>query len=100
MNQYLSLYAMVMLLKSVYKSMYNPLWPKYLPLEMHEISRCLRSSAAPQLVIPLMKNTFQDSAATLFNNLPANIRSCVDEHCFNRQIRTILMNNAKERLAS
>ena len=47
-----------------------------------------------------MKNTFQDSAATLFNNLPANIRSYVDEHCFNRQIRTILMNNAKERLAS
>ena len=88
------------LLKSVYKSMYNPLWPKYLPLEMHETSRCLRSSAAPQLAIPLMKNTFQDSAATLFNNLPANIRSCIDEHCFNRQIRTILMNNAKERLTS
>ena len=88
------------LLKSVYKSLHDPLWPKYLPLEMHEPSRCLRSSAAPQLAIPLMKNTFQDGAATLFNNLPANIRLCSDEHCFNREVKLILLNNAKQRLTS
>ena len=56
----------------------------------------LRSSAAPQLTIPLIRNTFQDSAGSLFNNLAASVRSCSEEHCFNRQVKLILMNKARE----
>ncbi|XP_028412046.1 uncharacterized protein LOC114534775 [Dendronephthya gigantea] len=37
------------LLKSVYKSMYNPLWPKYLPLEIHETSRCKSKSESGEI---------------------------------------------------
>ena len=86
------------LLRSAHKSICNPTWPQYLALEMYEPPRCLRSSSAPHFTIPMIKNTFQDCAASLFNNLPANIRSCSDEHCFNRQVRTILMDTAKQRL--
>ena len=53
------------LLRSVHKSIYNPMWPQYLALEMHEPSRCLRSSSAPRFTIPMIKNTFQDCAAKL-----------------------------------
>ena len=86
------------LLTSVFKAMYNPSWPEYLRLEKHEPKRQLRSSIAPQLSIPLIEGTFQDSASKLFNNLPAEVRSCSEFKIYNRHVRQFLMNKANERI--
>ena len=44
--------------------------------------RTLRSSNAPLIEISLVKGTFQDSLATLFNTLPASVRRCADFNTF------------------
>ena len=41
---------------------------------MHNAKRTLRCSNAPIIEYSLIKGTFQDSLATLFNHLPANVR--------------------------
>ncbi|CAH3042695.1 unnamed protein product, partial [Porites lobata] len=51
-------------------------WPSYVPLDTVKHLRSLRSGAATRLTIPMEMGTFQDSAAKLFNVLPANIRNC------------------------
>jgi len=64
----------------------------------HEPKRILRSSTAPRLVVPFNKGTFQDSASALFNDLPAEIRSCTDTKTFNRQVKQHQFKKAKLRL--
>ena len=57
-------------------------WPEYLKLCRHNPCRTLRSSGTPLLEISLLKGTFQDSVANLYNDLPADISSIPDYHHF------------------
>lgn len=78
------------LLKTVHKALYSSTWPQSIQLERVQHSRTLRSSSTLNLVIPLIPNTFQDCAATLFNSLPANIKSCSESRTFSRETFNIL----------
>ena len=61
--------------------------------------RTLRSSNAPLIEISLVKGTFQDSLATLFNTLPASVRRCADFDTFKNNCLTILKSRANMRLS-
>ena len=56
--------------------------------------RTLRSSNAPLIEISLVKGTFHDSLATLFNTLPASVRPCADYNTFKNNCLTILKSRA------
>ena len=60
-------------LKLVDKALHSPSWPSYIPLDTVKHLRSLWSGAATRLIIQLERGTFQDSAAKLFNVLPANV---------------------------
>ena len=63
--------------------------------------RSLRSGAATRLIIPIERDTFQDSAAKLFNVLPANIRNCSDFKVYCREVNAYLLNNiCREQIVS
>ena len=66
------------ILKAAHKALYSSDWPLYVSLERCEHTRVLRSNAQVNLVLPLVSNTFQDCSASLFNSLPADIKSCTD----------------------
>ena len=61
--------------------------------------RRLRSSNAPSVEISLVKGTFQDSLATLFNTLPASVRRCADFNTFKNNCLIILKSRANMRLS-
>ncbi|KAK2549538.1 Phosphatidylinositol N-acetylglucosaminyltransferase subunit A, partial [Acropora cervicornis] len=63
-------------------ALYNNNWPEYLTLSRHNPSCTLRSSSTPLLQISLLKGTFQNSVANLYNDLPASISSITDYHHF------------------
>ena len=79
------------LLKQVHKALYSDHWPSYLKLDTVTSVRTLRSSSATRLVIPLECGTFQDISASLFNNLPADLRTCNDFNIFCREVRTHIL---------
>ena len=60
-------------LKLVHKALHSPSWLSYIPLDTVKHLRSLWSGAATRLIILLERGTFQDSAAKLFNVLPADI---------------------------
>ena len=78
------------LLRATHHAIYNPSWPEYLKVGKREPKRLLRSNKAPLLVVPLVKGTFQDSISSLFNELPAETRSCSDLPYYIRQVKDIL----------
>ena len=80
-------------LKLVHQALYSPSWPSYLPLDTVKHLRSLRSGAATRLTIQMERGTFQDSAAKLFNVLPANIRNCSDFKVYCREVNAYLLNN-------
>ena len=80
-------------LKLVHQALYSPSWPSYVPLDTVKHLRSLRSGAATRLTIPMERGTFQDSAAKLFNVLPANIRNCSDFKVYCREVNAYLLNN-------
>ena len=80
-------------LKLVQQALYSPSWPPYLPLDTVKHLRSLRSGARTRLTIPMERGTFQDSAAKLFNVLPANIRNCSDFKVYCREVNVYLLNN-------
>ena len=51
----------------VHKALHKDTWPSSLTLIRHNPGRELRSSRATTLQIPLVKGTWEDSAANLFN---------------------------------
>ena len=69
------------ILKLGHRALYNN-WLGYLTLSRHNPSRTLQSTSAPFLHISLLKGTFQDSVANLYNDLPASISSIPDYHHF------------------
>ena len=80
-------------LKLVHQALYSPSWPSYVPLDTVKHLRSLRSGAATRLTIPMERGTFQDSAAKLFNVLPANIRNCSDFKVYCREVNAYLLKN-------
>ena len=61
--------------------------PEYLRPSTHAVSAYnLRSSVAPLLRIPEESGTFQDTAATFFNNLPSHVRNIKDYGLFCKSI--------------
>ena len=60
-------------LKAAHKAIYSHDWPRNLQLEQVRHARNLRSSSTINLVIPHASDTFQHSAAALFNSLPSNV---------------------------
>ena len=80
-------------LKLVHQALYSPSWLSYVPLDTVKHLRSLRSGAATRLIIPMERGTFQDSAAKLFNVLPANIRNCSDFKVYCREVNAYLLNN-------
>ena len=80
-------------LKLVHQALYSPSWPSYVPLDTVKHLRSLRSGAATRLIIPMERGTFQDSAAKLFNVLPANIRNCSDFKVYRGEVNAYLLNN-------
>ncbi|XP_068734848.1 uncharacterized protein [Montipora capricornis] len=81
------------------RALYNNNWPEYLTLSRHNPSSTLRSSSTPLLQISLLKGTFQDSVANLYNDLPASISSITDYHHFVKESAKILKAKAIMRLA-
>ena len=88
------------LLKITHKALYNKSWPGYLQLRVHEPTRVLRSSNGVQLQIPLERNTLQDHAAQLFNELPSNYRNIADFISFSKQSKHFMFLKAKGRIMS
>ena len=86
------------ILKLGHRALYSNKWPEYLTLCRHNPSRTLRSSSAPPLEISLLKGTFQDSVANLYNDLPASISSIPDYHHFVKESARILKAKAIMRL--
>ena len=80
-------------LKLVHRALHSLSWPSYVPLDTVKHLRSLRSRAATRLIIPMEKGTFQDSAAKLFNALPANIRNYSDFKVYCREVNAYLLNN-------
>ena len=69
-------------LKLRHRALVSAAWPEYLQPPRHNPQRTLRSCNAPRIEISLIKGTLQDSLATLFNALPANVRRCPDFNTF------------------
>jgi hypothetical protein len=75
------------ILKLAYKALHDDSFPEYLRLSLHCVNAySLRSSSAPVLDIPKESGTFQDSAASIFNKLPAEIRNINNYRTFCRCI--------------
>ena len=85
-------------LKLGHRALYNNNWPEYLTLSRHNPSRALRPSSTPLLEISLLKGTFQDSVANLYNDLPASISSIPDYCLFVKESARILKAKAIVRL--
>ena len=81
------------ILKLVHKALHFHSWPSYVRLYTVKHLRSLRLRTATRLVVPVQRGTFQDSAAKLFNALPANIRigSVFEFYC--RKVNAYLLNN-------
>ena len=72
-------------LKAAHKAIYSHDWPRNLQLEQVRHARNLRSSSTTNLVIPHASDTFQYSAAALFNSLASNVKCCDNFKSFSKQ---------------
>lgn len=81
-----------------HKSVWESSFPDYLRLERRTVNRQLRSSQSINLTVPLETGTFQDCSPKLFNQLPSKIKNERDFISFIRQVKQLLLNNARERL--
>ena len=87
-------------LKLRHRALVSAAWPEYLQPPRHNPQRTLRSCNAPRIEISLIKGTLQDSLATLFNALPANVRRCPDFNTFANDCCIILKSSENMRLNS
>ena len=78
------------LMRYAHRSIWDPIWPQYLRLELHTNNRQIRSSCAPSLKIPLKTGTFQDSCAKFFNELPITLGNNNDHRSFLNSMKTFL----------
>ena len=74
-------------------------WPGYLPLEVKEVTRVLRSNSDGTLRLKhsYIEGTFQYNAAKVFNNIPDDFK-CMDFMNFKISLKKLLLERSKERL--
>ena len=84
-------------LKAAHKAIYSHDWPRNLQLEQVKHARNLRSSSTINLVIPYASDSFQYSAAALFNSLPSNVKCCDNFKSFSKQTLCILRERCRNR---
>jgi hypothetical protein len=82
------------LMRFAHRSIWDPIWPQYLRLELHTSNRQLRSSCAPSLKIRLETGTFQDSCSKFFNELPITLRNNDDHRSLLNSMKNLLFNKA------
>ena len=85
-------------IKLVHKSLHCKLWPKYLNVELREPARNLRSSDLGAKILQGGTNTFQQQA-TIYNELPPNIRRIEEFSVFNKEVRGYLKDRALRALS-
>ena len=63
--------------KLTFQALYKENWPSYLPLRIKQPARVLRSNSSGNLTLDFsqIENTFQHSAARVFNNIPNSFKS-------------------------
>ena len=71
--------------------------PKYLRIDKHKPKHHLRSCDILHLEVPIINNTFQDNAASLFNGIPHRIKKITEHRIFVTEVKAPLMNRANER---
>jgi hypothetical protein len=77
--------------KLAFKAIYFDNWPSYLPVNVKQQVRVLRSNCdGKKLEIPKISNTFEHSAAIIFNSLPNDVRDCTIYHNFVKQNESCL----------
>lgn len=81
------------LLSLAYKSLYFSDSPEYLRLQLYIPSRIgLRSATGPSIQdCSTPNNTFQNLAATAFNNLPPDLRTCSNLSSFKTRLKNFLL---------
>ena len=85
--------------KLTFKAIYFNNWPSYLSVREVRQVRVLRSNNdGKKLEIPKINNTFEHSAALIFNSLPQDIRDCITYHEHVKNTRTMLMERAQARI--
>ena len=84
--------------QATFKALYFDQWPSYLKLELYTPGRTLRSSSETKLTVPLENDTFQASAAKIFNILPLEIGNCHVFNDFKRTAKAHYFEVANERL--
>ena len=84
-------------LKAAYKAIYSHDWPRNLQLEQVKHARNLRSSSTINIVIPYASDTFQYSAAALFNSLPSNVKCFDNFKPFSKQTLCVLRGRCRNR---
>ena len=84
--------------KAAHKAIYSHDWPRNLQLEQVRHARNLRSSSTINLVIPHASDTFQYSAAALFNSLPSSVKYCDNFKSFSKQTFCILRERCRNRV--
>ena len=73
-------------LKITHKALYDDVWPDYLRLKFH---------IGTKLAIPTERDTFQDSAARLFNTLPDRLRQEPDYNKFIRLAKKLMFSKGE-----
>ena len=74
------------LLKTVHKALYSPDCAKPIKSDKVRHTRILSSNSTLNLVIPLVPNTFQNSAAALFNSLPTSLKEIPNAKSFSKAV--------------
>ena len=88
------------IMKLVHKALHKDTWPSSLfcTNQAQPWSGAAILSGGTTLQIPLVKGTWQDSAANLFNGLPETVRSCTNFSAFSKETYRIMQARASERL--
>lgn len=81
-------------MKWTFEALHDPSWPSYLPLHEVIASGQLRSSNTIRVIVPMEKNTFQDAASALYNNLPNEIKIYDDHYWVTSKVQKWLTSRA------
>ena len=84
------------ILKLAFKAINDRNWPEMNKLDIQTCSRTLRSSSEIRIRPSMIRNTFQDAAASSFNALPSDIKQQSNFNKFCADVKTFLMKKAKD----
>ena len=82
--------------KLTYKAIYFNNWPSYLSVrEVRQVRVLHSNNDGKKLEIPKISNTFEHSAALIFNSFLQDIRDCTTYHEYVKNMRTVLTERAQ-----